>query len=294
MRPYLLVLAAAALWGLIGVFSKGVLAAGVGPLEIAFWRALLAGCAFVAHALALGRWRLERGRDAGALLGFALVGVTLFYASLALAIDRGGISLAFVLLYSAPAFVTLLAWPLLGETPTRRKLALVALALAGVVLVAGDSGTGVTVSAASLFWGLVAGLSYASYYIFGKWVLERYRPVTIFAWVLPLGALGLAPFVDFATKGPLVWALLLALSLFSTYLAYLLYYTGLRRAEASRAVLVATIEPVVAGVLAALLFAERLGVPGLLGGGLILAVAVLAGTGPRRDRQRSASAPEGP
>jgi drug/metabolite transporter, DME family len=36
------------------------------------------------------------------------------------------------------------------------------------------------------------------------------------------------------------------LSLVSTYLAYLAYYTGLRRTEASRAVLVATVEPVAA------------------------------------------------
>jgi drug/metabolite transporter (DMT)-like permease len=284
MKPYLFVFAAAVLWGLIGIFSKGVLDAGVGALEIAFWRAALAGLAFALHATVRGRWRLERRSDAGALGGFALVGVTLFYASLVLAIDTGGISLAFVLLYSAPAFVTLLAWPLLGERPNGRRLALVGLALTGVLLVAGDDGSGVTVSATSLLWGLLSGLSYASYYLFGKWILQRYRPVTIYAWVLPLGALGLLPFVTFAPKGPAVWALLIGLSLLSTYLAYLLYFIGLRSAEASRAVLVATIEPVVAALFAALLFGERFGLFGLLGGALIVAAAALAGVGGRSGR----------
>jgi drug/metabolite transporter, DME family len=134
---YLLVLTAAVLWGLLGVFSRAVLDAGVAPLEIAFWRAVIAGAAFGLHAALVGRLRLRPraaggGRDLAALAGFALVGVTLFYAALSLAIDAGGISLAFVLLYTAPAFVTLLAWPLLGERIGRRKLALVALALAGV------------------------------------------------------------------------------------------------------------------------------------------------------------------
>ena len=56
-RGYLLVFVAAVLWGLIGFFSRTILDAGVGALEIAFWRAVLAGGAFAVHAR---RWRGER------------------------------------------------------------------------------------------------------------------------------------------------------------------------------------------------------------------------------------------
>jgi drug/metabolite transporter, DME family len=287
---YLLVLTAAVLWSLVGVFSRTVLDAGLGALEIAFWRALIAGAAFALHAALAGRWRLRPGpaggtRDLLALAAFALVGVTLFYAALNLAIDAGGISLAFVLLYTAPAFVALLAWPLLGEPLGRPKLALVALAMAGVALVARAGGAGgVVVSAASIGWGVTSGAAYAAYYLFGKWVLHRYAPVTIFAWVLPIGALGLLPFVTFAPKPPAVWGWLLALALVSTYLAYLVYYTGLRRTEASRAVLVATVEPVAAAGLAAALFGERLGALGWIGATLVLAAAAAAALPARRRR----------
>jgi drug/metabolite transporter (DMT)-like permease len=296
---YLLVFAAALLWSLIGPFSRTVLDAGVGPLEIAFWRAVMAGAAFGLHALLTREARLRPwpagGVDLAALAAFALVGVTLFYASLALAIDAGGISLAFVLLYTAPAFVVLLAWPLLGEPLTRRKLLLVGLALAGVVLVA-RSGGGVSVSAAALAWGLASGASYASYYLFGKWVLDRYAPVTVFAWVLPIGALGLLPLVRFAPDKPLeVWAWLVVLSLVSTYLAYLVYYTGLRRTEASRAVLVATVEPVAAAALAAALFGERLGWWGWAGATLVVAAAAGAALArPRPRRHTGAGGGAGP
>jgi drug/metabolite transporter, DME family len=288
---YLLVLIAALLWSLIGVFSRTVLDAGLDPLEIAFWRATIAGGAFALHAVLAGRWRL-RPRAAGgvpdllALAAFALVGVTLFYAALNLAIDAGGISLAFVLLYTAPAFVALLAWPLLGEPLGRRKLALVALAMAGVALVARAGGAGgVVVSGASIGWGLTSGAAYASYYLFGKWVLHRYAPVTVFAWVLPMGAIGLLPWVTFAPKPPAVWAWLLVLALVSTYLAYLVYYTGLRRTEASRAVLVATVEPVAAAGLAAAAFGERLGPLGWTGAALVLAAAAAAALPARRRRR---------
>jgi drug/metabolite transporter (DMT)-like permease len=282
-RGYLLVFLAAVLWGLIGLFSRTILDAGLGALEIAFWRAVLAGGAFAVHALLAGRARVRSIGDVGALAAFALVGVTLFYAALNLAIDAGGVSLAFVLLYTAPAFVAVLAWPLLGERLTRRKAALVALAVAGVVLVAQAGGGGVRATPAALGWGLTAGASYAAYYLFGKWVLHRYAPVTIFAVVLPLGALGLLPFVEFAPKDPVVWAWLMALGLVSTYLAYLVYYTGLRATEASRAVLVATVEPVVAAAIAAVAFGERLGWIGWAGAALILTAAALAAV-PRRRR----------
>ena len=291
-RGYALIATAAVLWALIGLFSRSLLDAGLAPLEIAFWRALLAGGAFALHALAVGRLRLRNGGDALRLTAFALFGVTLFYAALVLAIDTGGISLAFVLLYTAPAFVTLLAWPLLGERIGPQKLVLVAAALAGVVMVAfagGDGAGGVRVSATSIAWGLASGISYASYYLFGKWVLARYAPVTVFALVLPIGAVGLLPFVTFGPKSAFAWLLLVTLSITSTYLAYLAYYSGLRHVEASRAVLVATVEPVVAAALAAAVYGERLGAWGVAGAALILATAAAASL--RRTRRGAPPAP---
>lgn len=279
---YPLVLVAALLWALIGIIAKGILSAGVGPIEIAFWRAALGGALFLAHAAVAGRLALEPAgtlgklRDLGALVGFGLVGVTLFFASLNIAIDRGGISLAFILLYTAPAFVAVFAHLLLREPLGRTKLALVGVAMLGVVLVASDRGSGIDVSVASVAWGLAAGASYASYYIFGKWILGRYQPVAIYAVALPVGAIGLFPLVDFAPKTPTVWLLLAVLAVVSTYLAYLAYFTGLKRVEASRAVLVATIEPVVAAVLAAWVFGERFGVLGVAGSALVLVAAALS------------------
>src|SRR5690606_4250676 len=74
-----------------------------------------------------------------------------------------------------------------------------------------------------------------------------------------------------------VWLDLLLMGVLSTYLAYFIYYTGLRTVPASRAVLVATVEPLLAALLAALLFGERFGISGIIGGSLILAAALLAG-----------------
>lgn len=289
---YALVAFAALLWALLGVFSKSLLGSGLTPTEIAFWRAAIGGALFAVHAALEGGLRLQRRSDALAFVAFALVGVTLFYTALNLAIEAGGVSLAFILLYSAPAFVAVLAALLLGERLTPTKAALVAMSVAGVVMVVQGGDSGMTVSARSVTWGLVAGASYASYYLFGKWVLARYRPATVYAIVMPIGALGLAPLTPFAAltdPAPRTWLLLVLMAALSTYLAYFVYYTGLKRVEASRAVLVATIEPVVAAVLAAWLFGERLGALGVVGGALIVGAAMLSALPRRVFGQRSAA-----
>lgn len=273
----------------MGVFSQRLLHAGIPALEIAFWRAALAGVVFVVHAGVTRSLRLHKSSDLVAFGAFALVGVTLFYSALNLAIAAGGVSLAFVLLYTAPAFVAVLAAVFLGERLTLVKIGLVALSVLGVALVSGAGGTGVTPTWQAVAWGLTAGASYSTYYLFGKWALRTYAPATVFAYVMPIGALGLLPFVGFevlTNAGSEVWLDILLLALLSTYLAYLVYYSGLRAIEASRAVLVATIEPVLAALFAALLFGERLSALGVIGGVLVLSAAVGAATLGRAARRR--------
>ncbi|MFA5550036.1 MAG: EamA family transporter [Trueperaceae bacterium] len=290
---YLLVALAAVLWALLGVFSKRLLDAGVGAMEIAFYRAALGGLLFVTHAGLTGQLRLQRRSDLLAFTLFALVGVTLFFTALNMAIDAGGVSLAFILLYTAPAFVSVLAALFLGERLGPLNVVLIVTAIVGVALVARSGGGGLEVGTAAVVWGLVAGLSYSSYYLFGKWVLRRYRPAAIYAIVLPIGALGLLPFVQFDAvrlATPAMWLDIGLMAALSTYLAYLVYYLGLRRVEASRAVMVATLEPVVAALLAAALFGERLGAWGVLGALLVLAAAVLTSVLPQRARQHARKA----
>ena len=69
MRGYLYMLTADFLWGLIGPISQLTFAYGLTPLEVAFWRAVLGGFLFGAHAFWIGRIRVAR-RDLPIMLGF--------------------------------------------------------------------------------------------------------------------------------------------------------------------------------------------------------------------------------
>lgn len=268
MAGYLYILAAACLWGLLGVVSRWAFEQGVSPLEVAFWRAALGAGLFGAQAVLMQQVRLERP-DRWPVLGFGLVGISLFYGAYQLAIESGGAALAAVLLYTAPAIVALLSWLFLREPMSAHKLAAVGLTLLGVALVSLQGG-GVKVSLAALFWGLLSALTYATYYLFGKLYLNKYSTPTVFLYALPVGALGLLPFVDFAPKNAEAWAAIAFLTVASTFFAVTLYFAGLRRLEATRASVVSTIEPVVAAFAAWLWWSERFSLLGYLGAGLVL------------------------
>ncbi len=278
-KGYLYIIAAAILWGIIGPVSRLAFDQGVMPLEVAFWRAVLAWICFGGHAVASGQLRIQ-ARDLPFLLIFSVTGVTLFYGSYQLAVEKGGAALAAVLLYTAPAWVTVLSRMVFKEPLTLVKCAALVMTIAGVAGVSygvgnGASGFGGQLDATAFLFGLIAGFCYSLYYIFGKHFSGRYDSPTIFLYILPLGALLLLPWVTFSPKTAVAWGALATLAFFSTYLAYYFYYAGLRHLEASRAAITATIEPVIAALVAYFWWQESFSIIGYAGGLLILASVVL-------------------
>jgi DME family drug/metabolite transporter len=296
---YACIIAAALLWATIGPAARFALQAGIAPLEISFWRAAIAGLLFALHAGVRGRLRIARP-DLPAVGAFALLGVTVFYWSYFRAVELGGAALAAILLYTAPAWVAIAAALWLGERLTARKALAVVLTLAGIALVAFGSGPGaastgggVSTRLPALAWGLLSGLAYAGYYLFGKRYFARYEASTLFAYALPVGALLLLPAVRFAPKSAHEWLVLIFLAVVPTYGAYLFYSFGLARIEATRAATVATLEPVAAAVLAYVVWGEALRRVGYLGAALVLAGVLVVAT-EREPREAVAPPHEGP
>jgi DME family drug/metabolite transporter len=122
---------------------------------------------------------------------------------------------------------------------------------------------------------LLAGVAYAAYYLFGKRYFARYETPTVLMYALPLGALMLFPVVPFAHKDATTWAVFAFIAIVPTYLAYFVYGIGLRRIDATRAATVATLEPLVAAVLAYAFWGEAL-VPTGYAGALLILIGVIS------------------
>jgi DME family drug/metabolite transporter len=283
---------------MFGPVARVALRDGVSPLEIAFWRTVIAGVLFAAH-VAITRWARSPTSDGGlsppgitradlpAILLFAVTGVAALYAFLPLAVEAGGATLAVVLLYTAPAWVALFAWLLLGERLTRRALLAVALTLIGIATIAFAGGEAVRPTPTALGWGLAAGLSYASLYLFGKRFFSRYAPAVVFMYALPVAMVVLVPFTEFTTKSPQAWGALLVLGVACTYAAYLAYSAGLVRLDASRAATIATAEPVIAALLAFVFWNERLPPAAYIGAAVVLSGVLLTASAPDAGARRA-------
>ncbi len=279
LTGYGCIIIAAALWGGIGPISKLAFQEGILPLEVAFWRAVLAWGFFGTHALIKNQTRIQK-RDMPAVIIFGITGVTLFYGSYQMAVNSVGAALAAVLLYTAPAWVATMSRIVFKEPMTRLKLTALVLTMAGVTGVSLGAGelnlSGIRPSGPGILFGLLAGFCYALYYIFGKHFSDRYSSPNLFLYILPIGAVGLIPWVPFTHKTLTAWAALIALAFLSTYIAYYLYYMGLKHLEPTRAAIMATLEPVMAGVIAFFWWDEYFTPLGYAGSFLILmSVAIM-------------------
>lgn len=294
-----MVAAAAGLWGTLGLLFKILHDEyGIAVLTLAFLRA---GGAFVIlfTALALLRPSLLRV-NRNSLVFFAiygLCGVSAFYVSYIQAVVLTSVTTGVVLLYTAPAFVTVLAWRIWHESLGARKLAALGLAFSGCALVArAYDPTQLSVNLIGLGFGIAAGFTYALYTIFSKSALERHASWTALAYALFFGALFLLPLQSWDSFAPLrqpgAWIFVVALAAGPTLGSLALYNAGLRRVPASNASVVATIEPVVASVLAFLVLGERLELLQLIGGALAVAGAVWLSAGKAQAGKVSAGAGE--
>lgn len=280
---YTYVLIAAALWALFGSLARLAFREGVTPIELGFWRCIIAWALFAAHVALRSNQRGSRTIASSDLFGiaaFGVIGIAVLYAALPLAVQAGGAALAVVLLYTAPAWVALLAWLLLGEKMDRRKILAVAMSLIGISALAIAGNGGIRPTTAAIGWGLAASGSYASMYLFGKRYFSRYDPATVFVYALPVSALALLPFTTFRTKSATAWTALFVIGVCSTYGAYLAYGAALRRLEATRVAVTATAEPVIGAMLAFTFWHERFTPLGYVAALLVLFAVVLMASTP--------------
>ncbi len=280
---YLLVAAAACLWATLGLFFSVLHDAfGFSALAIAFLRAGIAAVVLLAAMVVARPSLLRVSRRSLALLAvYGLAGVAAFYFLYAQAVIATSVTTAVVLLYTAPAFVTVMAWRFWGEPLTARKMGALAVAFTGCALVAQAydpsrlvlNWTGVAI-------GLGAGFTYALYTILSKFALQRHSNWTALAYAFAIGALLLAPLQSTESFAPLArdgwaWLLVIGLALGPTLGSYTLYNAGLRRVPASNASLVAMLEPVVASVLAFVVLGERMEPLQWVGGVMVVISALV-------------------
>ena len=283
----LYVLAGGALWGTIGVFvlvmdRMGSTAELTGFLRMAFaFVILLIGTVW---QFGWQSFRVDRRTLlACALLGLICQGIyNVFYNK---AIVEIGITLSAVLLNLAPLCTMISSRILFGEVIRMRKVAAMALCMAGCALTV--TGGELSLSGVSLFGLLMAagsGVTYGMTSVFGEMAGNRANVWVISTYSYLFAAVFLAVFTDPFSGGlPSLSISVVGFlyALIPTAWAYLLYYKGVQKiTENSRVPVIASVETVVAALLGIFLFGEALGAVHILGIAMVMgSIGLMNGKG---------------
>lgn len=289
-RLHLALLFVQVTFGAFHVVSKGVLA-HVSPLALAGVRALVAAPLVMALA-----WRLERAwprrRDLPALAGLGLLGVLANQVLYILGLQLTTAGTAGILMPSVPIFALAIAALVGIERLDRRRLAGVALAVVGALVLLGPGGVasgGRSTIGNLLILGNCA--AYAAYLVLQLPLLRRLPPLTVVAWAFLFGgAATVAVSAPALARLPLAampaaaWWGIAYIAVIPTAVNYALNTWALRRSSPALVATYTTLQPVIASLLAFAFLGETPGPRELAGFALIASgLAVVSAAASRRN-----------
>lgn len=304
---YALTVSAAGLFALNGTVSTLALQAGI---PAPWLTALRCGGAAVVLLAVLGvvapaRLRVS-WREVPFLAAFGVVGIALTQCLYYVAIGRLPVGIALVFEMTAPVFIALWVWLVRGERVRARLWGALGLSLSGLTLVAEVWTGGGGLDAVGVAAALAAALCLATYYLMGERGTATRDPVALTCWSFVAAGLFwavAAPFWPFdpavlRTSVPVslgslelpLWTLVGWIVVLGAVLPFWLSLTALRHLPPTTAGLVATVEPVLASVVAWLWVEQVLSGGQVLGGIVVLVGIGLAQTA--RTARRPAPVPE--
>ena len=278
----ILIIIAGCFWGSMGIFVRRLGTYGFSSIQIVSIRVTLAALFFALLLFIKDRSGFKiKVRDIPLFLGLGFGSILFFTVCYFTAIAMMSLSTAAILLYTSPVWIMLMSILFFHEKMDRRKLTALALAFAGCVLVSGLSGGGM--SPIGLLVGLGSGIGYGLYSILGTVALRKYSPYTVTTYTFMFAAVGswiiCRPqdmFYKFSSVTDLGFLIIFCVltALITAVIPFLAYTLGLERVEASKAGIIATIEPMVATLIGIIVFSEPLTLMSGLGILLILSAVV--------------------
>lgn len=274
------VLTAGCMWGCMGLLVRPLNDIGLVSMDIVALRAFVTVIVTFASLPLLSKINGSRVRedikikfkDTWIFLGTGIASVVFFNFCYFNTIIYTSLSVAAIMLYTAPIFVMIISAFVFHDKITSVKVIAILLAFIGCGVVTGVIGGNIAITATGALFGLGAGIGYALYSIFGKIATKRgYNSVTVTLYTFVMASVGVLPFCDFKgivnvfSENPQMLVLSFVLILVTTFFPYIFYTAGLNGMEPGRAAVVACIEPVAATFVGWIAFNERPSVSTVLG-----------------------------
>lgn len=261
---FLFVLLAAIMWGGAGVFVKLAAVYGIKEMQIVFFRAFFSAIILGAIIFIKNKQFFKvKARDIWLFAAAGVFSIVLFNFSYYKTMVLTSLSVAAVLLYTAPIFVCILSVILFREKITVNKITALIIAFLGCCFVSGVFSQGQRITPTALVFGLMTGFGYSLYTIFSQILLNKgYNSLTITFYTFSFAALGSLPFINIGVtfnqvvKMPLGLLVMVSMAVLNTVIPYLLYTSGLSGVPTTVAPIIATVEPVVATIISVAVYKE--------------------------------------
>lgn len=266
----------------------------VPPGALVLVRITGAALVLVAVQAASGRpWVRDRG-DVLRLAVLGVLGVSCNQGFFLFGLRHTTAVNATILVATIPAFTVLGSLLLKREPASALKLGGIALAAAGTVWLIGPDrlslAPDVALGNALIVTGMIA---YTYYLLNSRPLIARWSPITVSAYVMGFGALGVLPIgvpaalgVDFGRVDPVTWALIAYVVVFPTIVAYFLNIWALKRASSNLVAVYIYLQPVFTALVAPLLLeGEGLTSRAALAGLLIFGGVAMVITAERRQNR---------
>jgi drug/metabolite transporter (DMT)-like permease len=289
----LAVLTVVILWALNFIAGKIALRNLPAP-AVASFRVFLGGLAMLPAYLIFSRTaafadalktraRGFNARDLWTFFYLGFFGVVVNQMCFALGLRHTAVSHGAVIVGMAPVYTLALAVIFRVEKATWRKFAGIAMAFAGIAVLAAENG--MTTRSPSLEGDAVmmtGAIGFAVYSVLGKRVAARYDALTMTAFNHFTGAIVVLPIVLYQAHGLLVgaqwrrvpwqsWTAVIYMAVFSSAVAYVLYFWLLKYLQASQLAAFTYLLPVIATILGIVWLGERGSLMQIVGGALALA-----------------------
>ena len=281
-RGYLSILGATLFWGVSATVAKLLFTQQIEMLVLVQTRITISCVLLFVYFLIFRRDLLRiRLRDLYRFVFLGLIGIAgsnFFYY---FTIRETNVATAILLQYLAPIFVLLWAAFSREEELTLLKISAGVVSLAGCFLaIAGKDLSILRISNAGLLSGFASAFCWGFTNIWLRHILKDYKVWTALIYAF-LSATVFWLFVNppwhliEAHYSPATWGTFFLFAMISILIPHSLYFSGMRYLTASRGIITATFEPIVAITSAYLILAEALSPIQMLGAALVIAAIAL-------------------
>ena len=279
---YFLIVSASIIWGTMGIFGKLAFEYGINPVTLTALRILISSITMLISIILLKRNLLKiKKKDVPQLLAFAILAVALQRIAYFYTVDLTTATIAAVLFYTYPIFVTVHASLFLKEKLTFSIILAIVLTFSGVAFVVkAYEAAWLNANLLGLAFGMLTSLLFALYFLMTKKLRNSYTNWTLLLYGDGLGAIALTPalcfsFSEIVSYPQQLWLLILVIGLFPSLTAYLLFSYALKYVESSKGSILSVIEPLSAAIFSVTILGERFEPLQIVGVALVLAGIVL-------------------